>query len=184
MLRWVNFGRRFRLKVGHFCTPVHNHTCKQLLCVVMDYIVPDFDDWIGRIDAMMHRPEEAQVPRKIADALNILRHEKIGRWVEHHWFWAEEPDYDPDAMAISSGKQDRAKQDVLYVRLSADGSVASAPSGVALETVQNERERARRFAGLAKDVLDGHPNPGLDYQRIEESIRLLFAFKSRTRKSA
>ena len=23
MLGWVNFGRRFRLKVGHFCTPIH-----------------------------------------------------------------------------------------------------------------------------------------------------------------
>jgi len=152
-----------------------DHTCKQLLCVVMDYLVPGDDDWFARVDTMMYRPEEAKLPREVADALNILRHEKIGCWADYFSFWAENPDYDPGAMAIFAGKKDRVKQDALYVRLSADGSVASTPAGVTLETVKNERDRARRLASLTNDMLNGDPNQGLDYPRIEESIRILFA---------
>jgi hypothetical protein len=157
------------------CINVGVTPCKQLLCVVMDYLVPDTDDFFDRVNAMMYRPEEATIPRKVADSLNILRHEKVGRWPVNNWVWAEEPEYDPAAIAISAGKQDRVKQDALYVRLSADGAIASTPTGTTIGTVQIERERAKRLARLTNDMLNGDSNPGLDYHRIEETIRALLA---------
>ena len=152
-----------------------DHACKQLLCVVMDYLVPDTDDWLERVDAILRGDFKLDVPRKVTDALNILRHEKIGRWVKNSWFWDEEPVYDRSAMAISNGKQDRRKQDALYVRLSANGGIASTPSGVTLETVRVERERGGRLARLTQDLLDGEPHPGMDYPTIEELFRALFS---------
>ena len=39
----------------------------------------------------------------------------------------EEREYDRDALAVAEGKQYRAKQDFLYVRLAADAGFASLP---------------------------------------------------------
>ena len=161
-----------------------DHACKQLLCVVMDYLAPDLDEFLDRCNAVVLRHEVPEVPAKVADALNILRHEKIGRWEKQLWVWAEKPDYDPDAMAIFDGKQDRVKQDALYVRLAADGGVASTPKGVTYEMVRNERKRAERLADLTEGVLNGQLNPGLDYDTIEEWFRILFASTGDSKVSA
>jgi len=146
-----------------------DHTCKQLLCLVMDYLNPDWDEFMERV-----RQPRGDLPAAVADAINILRHEKIGRWLNSTWVWAEDPDYDPTASAIAEGKQDRIKQDALYVRLARDGGVASVPSGATRESVQLERERASRLGRLAEEVLNGSEHPGLDYHAIEEAFRVLF----------
>jgi len=41
--------------------------------------------------------------------------------------WAEDPEYDADALAVAEGELDRLKQDALYVRLARDGGAASIP---------------------------------------------------------
>ena len=152
----------------------HDHICKQLLIVVMDYLSPDTDEFVERCDAVVLRKELPQLPSQVVDALNILRHEKIGRWVDHNWFWAEMPVYDPSAKAIAKGKKDRVKQDALYVRLAVDGGVASMPAERTLLDVRMERERAERLAHLTEEVLRGKSRPGLDYDLVEEVFRLLF----------
>jgi len=152
-----------------------DHSCKQLLCVVMDYVNPDLETFIERCNAVVLRHELRQVPLKVADAINILRHEKIGRWVRQSWVWAEDPDYHPEALAVSEGEQDRLKQDALYVRLAADGGVASIPTDFNLEMVRGERERAGRLARLTEGTLSGESRPGLDYKNVEELFRELFA---------
>jgi hypothetical protein len=157
-----------------------DHTCKQLLCVVMDHLVPDDDQFMERV----RRYESAQMPAKVADALNILRHEKIGRWADSHWVWAEDPEYHAGSVAIAKGEQDRQKQDALYVRLAADGGVASVPTAVNDDTIAAETERARRFARLTEGVLAGEQDPGLDYSHVEESFRLLFASIGRSSEGA
>jgi len=151
-----------------------DHTCKQLLCIIMDYLNPDTDEFLERCNAGVLRHEIRKLPSKVVDAINILRHEKIGRWVERTWVWDEDPEYDRDALAVAEGKQDRLKQDALYVRLASDGSVAGVPSAATYELVRSERERASRIANLAERVLEGDERPGLDYDKVEEVFRALF----------
>lgn len=151
-----------------------DHTCKQLLCVVMDYSSPDWDKFSERCNAVVLRHETRDLPQRVVDAINILRHEKLGRWVEHSWVWADDPEYDPEALAVAEGKQDKIKQDALYVRLGRDGSVANYPHGATYESVQIERDRAARIARLAEGVMNGDEFPGLDYNKVEELFRALF----------
>jgi AbiV family abortive infection protein len=151
-----------------------DHVSKQLLCVVMDYISPDTNEFLERCNAVVLRHEIRDLPRKVVDAINILRYEKLGRWVNHLWVWAEDPEYDPEALAVNKGKQDRLKQDTLYVRLGKDGSVVSIPHGATYESVYSEKERAERIARLAEGVLKGDKNPGLDYDEVENLFRALF----------
>ena len=151
-----------------------DHVCKQLLCVVMDYISPDTDEFLERCNAVVLRHEIRDLPRKVVDAIDILRHEKLGRWVEHSWVWAKDPEYDPEALAVAEGRQDRLKQDTLYVRLGRDGSVANIPHGATYESVHAERERGARIARMAEGVLAGDKFPGLDYDKVEELFLALF----------
>lgn len=151
-----------------------NHSCKQLLCVVMDYLAPDTEEFRDRCNAVVLRHELPQIPPRVTDAINILRHEKIGRWRGGPWVWDEDPEYDADALAVAKGEQDRVKQDALYVRLAADGGVASTPTEVSAETLSTERDRAERLANLAEKVVAGESNLGLDYDEVEECFRVLF----------
>lgn len=155
-----------------------DHVFKQLLCVVMDYISPDLVEFLDRCK----RHEVRDLPRKVADAINILRHEKIGRWVDHSWVWAEDPEYNPESLAVFKGKQDRLKQDALYVRLGQNGSVANIPHGATYESVYSEKDRAERIARLAEGVLKGDEYPGLDYDKVEEVFRALFESLPRDRR--
>ena len=148
--------------------------CKQLLCLVMDYLSPDTDEFLERCDAVVLRHETRNLPPKVVDAIHILRHEKIGRWVKQSWVWAQDPEYDPDALLVAEGRQDRYKQDALYVRLGQDGSIASIPGSATYESVSSERERAARIGRLAEGVLEGEEYPGLDYDDVERVFRVLF----------
>jgi len=145
----------------------------------MDYLTPDIDEFITRCNAVVFKKELSLIPRKVADALNILRYEKIGRWVSRSWVWAEEPDYDHDALAIAEGKKDRLKQDALYVRLGKDGFVASTPLSHGA-TLADEMEKAERFRLLVERLLEGAENPGLDWDHVEEACRLLFTDAEKT----
>ena len=158
----------------HILRALQDHKCKQLVCLVMDYLAPDIDEFINRCDAVVIKKELRIMPQRVADALNILRHEKIGRWVSQTWVWAEEPDYDHDALAIAEGKKDRLKQDALYVRLGKDGSVASTPVNHGAAALANEMDRADRFRGLVEDLLKGAEHPGLDWDLVDKAFRLLF----------
>lgn len=151
-----------------------DHVCKQLLCVVMDYLNPDDDEFKERCDATILRGELRTAPRKVADAINLLGHERIGRWNNPHWLWEEDPDYDPEALAVANGRQDRRKQDLLYVRLAANGGVASVPPLVVEEELRKERERTSRMATLAENMLESAPTPGLDYDKIAAIFRGVF----------
>lgn len=140
----------------------------------MDYLSPDTEDFLERSNAVVLRGELRHLPSRVVDAMNILRHEKTGRRVSQSWVWAEDAEYDADALAIAEGKHDRLKQDALYVRLAVDGGVASLPEAFTLEKVRTERERAARLAHLTEGVLSGDAHPGLDYEKVEELFRTLF----------
>jgi len=153
-----------------------DHTSKQLLCIVMEYLNPEIDEYFNRLDAIVLRHERTQFPSKVADALNILRYEKIGRWEsKKNWVWAEDPAYDRDALAVSEGKLDRMKQDALYVRLSANGGIIPSPVRFSSEIVQGEIERVRRFVQITEAIIDPTATPGVSYGSVEEAFRFLFA---------
>lgn len=158
----------------HILRVLQDHKCKQLVCLVMDYLAPDIDEFITRCDAVAIKKELPIMPRRVADAINILRYEKIGRWVSQNWVWAEKPDYDHDALAIAEGKKDRLKQDALYVRLGKDGSVASTPMNRGAAALADEMEWARLFRGLVENLLEGAEHPGLDWDLVDKAFRLLF----------
>lgn len=75
---------------------INNHSCKQLVGIVIDYLIDDWKD-IEELEARIRRDIELgeRLPSEVASALNILRHEKIRRWEADNWVWAEEPNYDP-----------------------------------------------------------------------------------------
>jgi hypothetical protein len=68
-----------------FFRALQDHKCKQLTYVVMDYLAPDFDEFVTRSNAVVVHRQLPTMPAKVADALNILRHEKIGRWISNSW---------------------------------------------------------------------------------------------------
>lgn len=154
---------------------LRDHRCKQLICIIMDYLAPDTDEFIERCNAVVLRHERPQIPAIVIDAIAILRHEKIGRWVQQKWAWTEIPKYDKQALAAANGRRDRIKQDALYVRLARDGGVASYPSCGTLKDLRAEQEQAERFNMLAEGLLDGKQTVGLDYARVGIVFRSIFA---------
>lgn len=146
-----------------------DHTCKQLLNLVLEYLSPDIEEFLERCNATVLRNEIREVPQHVLDAISIFRYEKIGRWAERQRGSADEAVYEVAVLAVAQGKVDRQKQDALYVRLGRDGSVASIPSGGTYDTVQAERDRARRMSQVTQDILGGEPYPALDYDKIEKA---------------
>ena len=113
----------------HILRATRDHACKQLLGLVMDHLWPDDDEFDARLRMPIEERLNRRLPARVRDAINILRHEKIGRWVSSSWVWAEEPDWDEEAKSVAGGVLDRDKQNLLYVKLSASGGLAGTPAG-------------------------------------------------------
>ncbi len=113
-------------------------------------------------------------PAKVADAINILRHEKIGRWDCNTWVWADDPNWDTEALKLANGVVDRQKQDALYVGLRKDGSLASTPAGMNTQKAKEEYERGRRFGQLIDSLARPEHPVGTDYERVEGAFKALF----------
>jgi len=149
-----------------------DHACKHLLGMIMDYMHPE--DFLGNIAAVFEDRAADRFRSDIADALNILRHEKVGRWESKNWFWDEEPEYDATAKRAADGHFDREKQNGLYVRIGSDGSIASTPDLVRPEAAKEAIERARRFGRLVMQLLEDDTGGLLDYDRIKAAFTALF----------
>ncbi len=153
-----------------------DHACKQLLGLVMDYLNPEFEEFMARFKELEAEPEAFDgFPGPVADALNMLRHEKIGRWESNFWVWAEPPNYDRTAKKVAEGEYDRRKQDALYVRLSVLGGVASTPDRVPAATAREEFARAERFRSLVGQLLERDTRALWEYERVAVAVKDLFA---------
>jgi AbiV family abortive infection protein len=182
-----------------------DHTCKQLLGIVMEYVNPDshvflklmeerqaktqkaFEllDTLRRTDSSDQKREiwkqladikksREGFPATVADAMNILRHEKIGRW-QSRFAWDEEPQYDPLAKMTGKGSMDREKQDALYIRLSRSGGVIGSPLSVRFDTAKDAIGRAERLCRLVEQLVEGNTGGLVDYEEIESALKTLFA---------
>jgi hypothetical protein len=155
----------------HILRAARDHSCKQLLALVMDHLHPGEDEWDVRIRRPVGTPWP-DFPQRVRDAINIFRFEKVGRWQSSTWTYAEEPVYDRDALAVAQGRNDRRKQDALYVRLAADGGLASVPDSTKVE-VKTEIERAKRFDWCVRSVMEDNAW-GFDDDEIRQAFRTAF----------
>jgi AbiV family abortive infection protein len=114
------------------------------------------------------------LPGSVADAINIFRHEKLGRWASSTWVWAEDPVYDETAKKVAEGKLDREKQDALYVRLGRNGQVAKIPTQIKTEEVNAALKVAERLRYFAKGLLS-RDGVGIEYEKIETAFKAVFA---------
>lgn len=154
-----------------------NHRCKQLVGIIVDFLTPDTDLFLKRMNDAILNKIPLDFPKKVVDAIKILRYEKIGRWESNTWVWAEDPDYDRVAESIAEGRFDKMKQDVLYVALGKDGSVKKTPKNTNKKNAEEEYARARRFERLLKDLCADERPIGSDYERVEDVFRMLFSEK-------
>jgi AbiV family abortive infection protein len=156
---------------------MNDHACKHLVGTVIEYVCPRWDE---SYEQTMERIKEEvalgdNLPLRVADAISILRHEKIGRWESRSWEWAEPPDYDVGALRVAEGSRDRIKQDALYVRLARDGRIASIPLLVSKSSSDNEYELARNYRTFVTSLLKEGGNSSSQYAKIREFITVLFA---------
>ena len=152
-----------------------DHRCKQLVGIILDYISPDTDEFIRRLEAWQPGEKQPSIPPMVADAMNLLRHEKFRRWESKNWWWAEDPQYDKAALGVAEGKRDIEKQRALYVELCQNGEVAATPEQVTEEQANEEYERAHRFDTSVRNLVERGPNSAWDYERVESCFRTLFS---------
>lgn len=151
-----------------------NHKCKHLLGVVMDFLSPDTDEFIERINASVLHHKPFEIPLHVTDSINILFNEKIKKWLSSNWSWDKEPIYDQKAEKIATGEIDRKKQDSLYINLRRDGSVIKTPA-ITVKMFENEYQKANRFSTLLKTKLGKGDNSTIDYEKVTYFIKIIFA---------
>lgn len=154
---------------------MNDHACKQLVGVVIEYIEPEWET-IEELEKIIRANVELghRLPPEIASAINILRHEKIGRWESDKWVWEEEPEYERSILRIADGKRDRIKQDALYVSLGRDGRVVSTPSGVTQASSDEEYARANQHKRVVSSIVYGGEHASIAYGKVQEALKALF----------
>jgi len=111
--------------------------CKHLVTIVMEWLwlVNEFRSH-QPLEEFLRRDDSLQLPRDVAIAMNIYRHEMIerigGRDPNHY------PEWSGLARRVAKGKRDQKKQAALYVDIRYDGGVASEPTG-------SEGDRKKEF---------------------------------------
>lgn len=153
---------------------INDHACKQLVGMIMDYMIMHWDD-IEELKAAIANDYDLgdRFPDDVGSAMELLRYEKIGRWQSNNWVWDEAPKYDASALGIAEGKKDRRKQDALYVRIGRDGQVCSTPQSIGEDETRNEFERACRFGSFVESMLDGKLSSHR-YDKAIAALKILF----------
>jgi hypothetical protein len=165
---------------SHVLRAINDHACKQLLGMIMDYMIMHWDD-VKQLETLIHGDYELGdgFPDDIGSAMELLRYEKIGRWEAKNWFWAEDPNYDASALRIAKGKKDRHKQDALYVRIGRDGRVCSTPQTITENETRDELARADRYRYFVNSLTGREDTPSGFYDRDRydktvTALKLLF----------
>lgn len=184
MIAQEEFAKAFMLllvrdEVVPFSAPIlramNDHACKQLVGLIMDYVIMHWDA-IDDLKAMIAEDSEMgeKFPADVGSALELLRYEKIGRWEGKNWCWDVDPNYERTALGIAEGKQDRRKQDALYVRIAKDGRVASLPDQFTEQHAKVEIEKANRYGQLVAAATEGESHT-YRYEKAISAFKMLFA---------
>lgn len=160
---------------------INDHACKQLVGMIMDYMIMHWDD-IEELKAAIERDHDlgSSLPNDVGSAMELLRYEKIGRWESDNWFWVEDPQYEKSALGIAEGKKDRRKQDALYIRIGRDGRVCSTPRTITEGETLNEFERANRYKNYVESVLNGKASSDR-FNKVMAALKTLFQAQQHSR---
>lgn len=153
---------------------LRDHKGKQLLAMIMDFLDPDVEDFAAWLKTRSESGNE--LPRYVADALNIIRHERVPR--QGAWAWTggeDDPPCDPLARRVANGHIDRQKQSALYVGVGAKFQVTSYPGPVDGGAVERELEKTRHLGQLLARHDDSlQPLKSVEYEKIYWSFRVMF----------
>ncbi len=153
---------------------LRDHACKQLLGLILDFLNPDIDEFLARIKKG-NTIKRYRLPSYIADAINIIRYEKVPREDSYAWRDQDDPPCNPKARKIANGQLDKQKQDALYVRLGKTGQVASTPLRFSAAEATKEFEKAKRLGEvLDRDKIAPSGFSSFDYKRIVAGFKLVF----------
>lgn len=154
---------------------LNDHTCKQLVGMLMDYMIAHWDD-LAALDKMIEEDLDMgddHFPIDIASALDLLRYEKVARWESGNGVYVGDSNSSRFAKEVASGGRDRRKQDALYVRVNPDGSTKSTPEIVTDEEVAEEAERASHYSYFVENMAGGKAS-GHRYDKTMAALRMLF----------
>ena len=84
---------------------MNDHACKQLVSIVLDYADRQWTE-PSELERLFDEEydRDGKLPFNVASALNIFRHEKIGRWESKDWVWSEDPEYDKGVIKVAEGR--------------------------------------------------------------------------------
>jgi len=150
---------------------LNDHSCKQLVGLILDFLNPDFDDHLERTDLRNIGKKRPLLPPHVLDALNVIRHEKVAKNNRADWIAPADAPCNPTVKKIADGDFDKLKQDALYVRIGRTGEVVSEPTRITPELARIEFERTKRFRGLQGPS-------GLDYEKVTAIFKCLFGLIS------
>jgi hypothetical protein len=148
--------------------------------LILDFLEPDFETSLERIqdqqDALAKGIKRPAFPPHIADAINIIRHEKAAEYgYRNNWVDDDSTPCDKTARRIGDGYLDELKQDALYVDIGKTGEVVSTPLRITREMALAEFEKADRFRiGLFYKNGKMTGPSGLDFEKLSAAFKLLF----------
>ena len=147
-----------------------DHVCKHLVGVVMLHLYLPWETIYARLGKPYEIPKEPPVlPRNVADALNILCHEKLLRWRDPINAGLDDYDYDALAKRVWKGAVDRAKQDMLYVSVSRGGKCGGIPNCAPVDATDEIT-----LADTLREVAEGQDVFAREVrQHIHDALRLI-----------
>lgn len=154
---------------------VNDHVCKQLLGVVMDYLSHNWDRILASMDKpLSERYKPWPLPRSVADAINLLRHERLAQ-LQKRWpiGWVEVPKYDKVAMKVFNREVERLRQDALYVTIDSAGRATKLPMSIPRDTARWAIHRADRLKEVLGDHLHNEPH-GVDVAGLTDLLTAIF----------
>ncbi len=153
---------------------IRNHECKHLLAILMEHLAEKGEYWWSQaLDQRIKAPDEP-LPKRLIAAINLFRHDKIGRFHSPSWDVLEPIDYDSATKKVSQGSVERAKQSAIYVNIASDGSTLTTPRTVSSTQSATEIERAKRIKEMATDMEHGFVSAFREYAALKKLIAAVF----------
>lgn len=124
---------------------LHDHVCKQLVTVILDYLSQDIELVLLRY--MPSKKDQLPVifPSDVLDAIHLICHERIPREYDRSWIEPTDRPIENGVNIIAKGLFDRKKQDAIYVGIGGAGEIISQPSQITSEVAKSEIDRCERF---------------------------------------
>jgi AbiV family abortive infection protein len=144
---------------------LNHHVSKQLMTLILQFLQPETEEFIRKItDGSLFKR-----PQKVSDAINIYVYEIIKRWESENWEWVETPDYDKNAEHILHGKEEKLKQNAIYVRINKKGEAIDYSSSFTKNMINKEIEKAKSYAQFI-----GSDYQSYSYNEIIKLLKLMF----------